>query len=106
MGKENQDESDSIHLNMMPLVSEPEKLQYAKDYIARELLQQGADRVDEISWYQGPWDPAAGIYRLTVSRDREKTIFTFTKYELLKNYGSPGWKKDLRNHINDILTEL
>jgi len=88
------------------MMTEEEKLQYAQHYIAQELLKQAADRVEELNWDQGPWDPAAGIYRLTVSRDNGKSIFSFTKYELLKNHGSQDWKKDLLNHINDILTEL
>lgn len=87
-------------------MTEAEKLQFAQDYITRELQRQGADRVDTMSWSQGPWDPAAGIHRLTVFRDGKKTIFTFTQFELLKNTGSREWKKDLRNHINDILMEL
>jgi hypothetical protein len=88
------------------MMVEAEKLQCAKDYIAGELKKQAADRLDEISWDQGPWDPAVGIYRLVLSRDGEKSIFSFTKYELLKNHGSQQWKKELRDHVGDILMEL
>lgn len=85
---------------------EAEKLREAQDFITRELQKQGVGRIDAISWNQGPWDPAAGIYRLIVYRDGEKSSFTFTKYELIKNYGSQQWAKDLRVHISDILMEF
>ena len=87
-------------------MTETEKLREAQDFLTRELQQKGAGRIDAISWDQGPHDLAAGIHRLLVFRGGEKSIFTFTKYELLENYGSKQWEMQLRGHISDISVDL
>jgi hypothetical protein len=87
-------------------MTESKKIHEAEDYIARKLLKHGASRIDALDWEQGPHDPAAGIHRLIVSRGGEKSIFTFTEYELLENYGSKEWEKQLRGHVGEILMEL
>ena len=83
-----------------------EKRHEAQDFITRELQQKGATRIDAVNWDQGPHNAAAGIHRLIVFRGGEKSIFTFTEYELLENYGSKEWGKQLRGHVGEILMEL
>jgi len=87
-------------------MTEPETLREAQDFITREVQKHDADRVDALSWDQGPHDLAAGIHRLVVFRGSEKSIFTFTEYELLEHYGSKEWEKQLRGHVGEILIEL
>jgi len=87
-------------------MTETEKLRKAQNFIARELQKKGTGRVDTVNWAQGPHDAATGIHRLIVLRGGEKSIFTFTKYELLENYGSKEWVKQLRGHIGEILMEF
>ena len=87
-------------------MTEAKKILGAEDSIARKLLKHDASRIDAPNWEQGPHDPAAGIHRLIVSRDGEKSIFTFTEYELLENYGSKEWEKQLRGHVGEILMEF
>ncbi len=87
-------------------MTETEKLRQAQDFIARELQQKGAGRIDALDWEQTPQDRATRIHRLVVFLGGEKFIFTFTEYELLDNYGSKQWQKQLRDHVGDILTEF
>jgi len=89
----------------MPM-TEAEQLRKAQDFITQELAQKGGGRIDAISWGQGPHNAAAGIHRLIVLRGGEKSIFTFTKYELLENYGSKHWERELRVHVGEILMEF
>ena len=87
-------------------MTEAEQLREAQDFITPELQQKGATRIDAVSWGQGPHNAAAGIHRLIVFRGGEKSIFTFTEYELLETYGSKEWQKQLRSHVGEILVEL
>ena len=87
-------------------MTEAEKLRQAQDFITRDLQQKGATRIDALNWEQGPHDPAAGIHRLIAIRNGEKSIFTFTEYELLENYGSREWEKQLRGHVGQNLMEF
>ena len=87
-------------------MTESEELLEARDFIIREVQKKSTDRVDAISWGQGPWDPAAGIHRLVVFRGGEKSVLTFSEYELLNQYGSKEWEKQLRGHVGDILMEF
>ncbi len=87
-------------------MTEAEQLREAQDFITRELQQKGATRIDAMNWAQDPHDPAAGIHRLIVLRGGEKSVFTFTEYELLENYGSKEWVKQLRGHVGEILMEF
>lgn len=85
---------------------EVDRLQEAQEFITRELQRQSTDRIDAADWQQTPQDRATRVYRLVVFRSGEKSIFTFTEYELLENYGSKEWEKQLRDHCSDILTEF
>ena len=87
-------------------MTEVEKLLEAQDFITRVLLQKSASQIDAMNWGQGPHNAVAGIHRLIVLRGGEESIFTFTEYELLENYGSKEWEKQLRGHIGDILMEF
>ena len=85
-------------------MTEPENLRAAQDYVTRELHKYG--KINGMTWNQDPLDPAFGLYRLAVFRGGEKSVFTFSKSELIENYGSQQWEKELRSHIGEILTEL
>lgn len=41
-----------------------------------------------------------------ISRGGEKSVFTFTEYELLDNYGSKEWEMELWSHVGEILMEF
>jgi len=84
-------------------MTEAEKLREAQNFITRELQKKGADRVDALSWDQDSHNSVAGIHRLFVFRGGEKSIFTFTEYELLEHYGSKQWEKQLRGYISDVM---
>jgi len=86
-------------------MTEAEKLRDAQDFITREVQKKGATRIDALTWDQGPHNPAARIHRLSIFRDGEKSVFTFTEYELPENYGSKQWEKQLRGHVGEILME-
>jgi hypothetical protein len=87
-------------------MTEPEKLQRAQDFIDQELRRRAVERIDALTWEQTPQDRVTRIHRLVVFRDGEKSIFTFTEYELIDNYGSKKWEKQLRSHVGDVLMEI
>ena len=87
-------------------MSEEEKLKYAQDFIGREIQKKSGGRIDAIDWEQTPQGRATGVHRLVILRGGEKSIFTFTEYELLKEYGSQIWKNQLRHRTGDILKEI
>jgi hypothetical protein len=88
------------------LMTEAEKLHNVQHFITRELQKQGADRVGALTWEQTPQDRVTNIHRLVLFLGGEKSIFTFTEYELLDNYGSKQWEKQLQSHVNAVRTEL
>ena len=83
-----------------------DKLRKAQDFINRELQKQSADRFYAQDWEQTPHDRATRTHRLVVFRDGEKSVFTFTEYELLENYGSKKWEKHLWSHVGKILMRI
>jgi len=87
-------------------MTEAEKLRQAQDFITRELQKKFVDRINALIWEQIPQDRATGIHRLVVFRGGEKSVFTFTEYELLEHHGSKQWEKQLRGHVSDILMEF
>jgi hypothetical protein len=87
-------------------MTETEKIQYTQDYVTRELKKQGAVRIEAIDWEQTPQGRVSRYHRLVISRGDEKSIFKFTEYELLKDYGSKKWENRLQSRIGDILIEF
>ncbi len=87
-------------------MTELDKLSEAQHFINRELQKRVVDRIGAIDWQQTPQDRATRIHRLVLFRGKEKSIFTFAEYELLENFGSKQWQKQLREHVSDILTEF
>lgn len=87
-------------------MTESENLSQAQDFITQELQIRGADRINAITFEQTPQDRATRIHRLILFRGSEKSIFTFTEYMLLNNYGSQEWEEQMRSHVGEILTEL
>jgi hypothetical protein len=88
------------------MITEDEELQEAQSFIIRKLQRAGAGRIDALNWEQNPQGRATRIHRLVITQGGEKSTFTFTEYELLKDYGSQKWESQLRQHVGDILKEL
>jgi hypothetical protein len=87
-------------------MTESQKIVSAQDFINRELQRRSVDRIDAITWEQTPQDRTTRIHRLVVLRGSEKSIFTFTEYEILDHYGSKQWEKQLRCHVGEVLMEI
>lgn len=83
-------------------MTDAEKVTRAQDLITRKLYKQGDDRIDKIEWEQTPLSRLARIHRLVIFRRGEKSIFIFTEYELLKDYGSDKWEHRLLRRVSDI----
>jgi hypothetical protein len=87
-------------------MTESDKLKQAQDFITQALQKQGAVRIDAIDWEQTPQGRASRYQRLVILRGSEKSIFTFTEYELLKEHGSEKWENRLLSRVGDILIEF
>jgi hypothetical protein len=90
----------------VPNAPEEEILREAQEYITREIQRQTTGRIGALSWEQTPNDRAARIHRLVLFQGGEKTIFTFTEYELRENYGSEQWERRLREDVSNILAAI
>ena len=88
------------------LMTESGKVRHAQDFINRELQKQVAVRIDAIDWEQTPQGRVSRTHRLVIFRGGDKSISTFTEYELLKDFGSKKWEKQIRQHVGDILKEF
>jgi hypothetical protein len=87
-------------------MTDVEKLQGAQDFINRELQMKSVRRIDAIDWEQTPQGRASRYHRLVIVRGGEKSIFKFTEYELLKDYGSKKWKNRLQSRTSNILIDF
>ena len=87
-------------------MTESDKLIQAQNLLTRELQNQDDDRIDKIEWEQTPQGRISRIHRLVIFRRGEKSIFTFTEYELLKDYGSEKWEHRLRRRVDNILIDF
>lgn len=87
-------------------MTESKKVRHAQDFINRELQKKSAGRIEAIDWEQTPQGRATRTHRLVTIRGGERNNFTFTEYELLKDYGSKEWEKRLRHRVSDVLVEL
>jgi len=85
---------------------EDQKLREGQDFIAQELRKKGAGRIGAIDWEQTPQGRVTRTHRLVIFRGGAKSIFTFTEYKLLKDYGSQKWENQLRQHVDDIMKEI
>jgi hypothetical protein len=83
-------------------MSDAEKVTHAQDLITRELHKLDDDRIDKIEWEQTPQGRLARLHRLVIFRRGEKSIFIFTEYELLKDFGSDKWEHRLQCRVGDI----
>ena len=87
-------------------MTEAEKIREAQGFISQEVQKKGTGRIDALHWEQTPQDQTTKIHGLVVFRGGEKSVFTFTEWELIEDYGSKHWEKQLRSHVGEILMEL
>ena len=87
-------------------MTDAEKLTLTQDFITRELQKEVDAQIHKIEWEQTPQGRLSRIHRLVIFRKGEKSIFTFTEYELLKDYGSEKWEYRLRRRIGNILIDF
>jgi len=77
-----------------------------QDCISREIQRQAVCRIDALHWEQTPQDLATRIRRLVLFQGGEKSIFSFTEYELRENHGSQQQERQMQDPISDVLIEL
>jgi hypothetical protein len=87
-------------------MTESEKLSRAQHFLTQEFEKQSVGRIDTIDWEQTPQGRASRYHRLVIFRGGEKSIFKFTEYELLKDYGSEKWENRLRSRTSNILIDF
>ncbi|MBA7547521.1 hypothetical protein ES705_39943 [subsurface metagenome] len=65
-----------------------------------------SDKIIGLMWGGTGLNLGQDEYGLVIYKGKKKTVFKFTKDELIKGYGSTEWKNRLLKRINEILSSL
>ena len=85
---------------------EPIYISKAQQFIRTQLEKKVSDKMIGLMWGGTGLKLRPNQYGLVIYKGKEKMVFTFTKDELIKGYGSTEWKKRLLARINEILRRL
>lgn len=87
-------------------MTEVEKIHTAQDFITWKLQKTAKTKMISLIWIRDKMVPAGEIYRLKVYAGAKRAVFTFTKDELTKWYGS--WKGEMKflRRVREILAEI
>jgi hypothetical protein len=85
---------------------EPIYIAQAQKFIRTQLEKKASDKRVSLMWGGTGLKLGPNQYRLVIYKDKKKTVFKFTKDELIKGYGSTEWKNRLLKRINEILRRL
>jgi len=85
---------------------EPIYIAQAQKFIRTQLEKKASDKRVSLMWGGTGLKLGPNQYGLVIYKDKKKTVFKFTKDELIKGYGSTEWKKRLLVRINEILRRL
>ncbi len=78
----------------------------AQNLIKNQLGKKLREEMIGLMWGGASLKLGPNQYGLVIYKGKKKTVFTFTKDELIKGYGSTEWKKRLLVRINEILRRL
>jgi len=79
---------------------------YAQKYIIFQLKKKGSKEMADPLWSSKSVNLDPDEFGLTIHTGKKKNIFTFTKDELIKGYGSRAWKDRLLARIKEILKKI
>ncbi len=85
---------------------EPIYIAKAQQFIRNQLEKKLRGKMIGLMWGGTGLKLGPNQYGLVIYRGEKKTVFKFTKDELIKGYGSTEWKKRLLARINEILRRL
>jgi hypothetical protein len=85
---------------------EPIYIAQAQKFIGTQLKKKASDKMIGLMWGGTSLKLGPNQYGLVIYKSKKKTVFKFTKDELIKGYGSTEWKKRLLVRINEILRRL
>ena len=85
---------------------EPIYISKAQKFIRTQLEKKVSDKMIGLMWGGTGLNLGQDEYGLVIYKGKKKTVFKFTKDELIKGYGSTEWKIRLLNKINEILRRL
>ena len=85
---------------------EPIYISKAQKFIRTQLEKKASDQIIGLMWDGTSFNLGPNEYGLVIYKGKKKTVFTFTKDELIKGYGSTEWKIRLLKKINEILRRM
>jgi len=90
------------------MISEYEKnlIFYAQKYIIYQLKKKGPKKMAGLLWSSKSVNLGPDEYGLTIQKGKKKNLFSFTKDELIEEYGSREWKDRLLARITEILRRI
>jgi hypothetical protein len=85
---------------------EPIYISKAQKFIRTQLEKKASDKMIGLMWGGTGLNLGPDEYGLVIYKGKKKTVFKFTKDELIKGYGSTECKSRLLKRINEILMRL
>jgi len=79
---------------------------YAQKYVSVLLKRKASKEVGDPIWGSKSLDLGMDEYSLIFPKDKKRLVFTFTRGELIKGYGTCEWKDRLLVRINKILKRI
>lgn len=78
----------------------------AQNFIINQIEKQTPGNMIGAVWGTTSLDLGKGEYGLAIYKGKQKIVFTFTKKELIENYGSKNWKIRLLTRVNEIIRRM
>ena len=78
----------------------------AQNFIVNQIEKKTAGNMIGAVWGTTRLDLVKGEYELAIYKVKKKIVFTFTKKELIEEYGSKNWKIRLLTRVNEIVNRM
>jgi hypothetical protein len=85
---------------------EPIYISKAQKFIRTQLEKKASDKMIGLMWGGTGLNLGPDEYVLVIYKGKKKTVFKFTKDELIKGYGSTEWKTRLLARVNEIFRRM
>ena len=78
----------------------------AQNFISTQIQKKWPDKMLGSNWDRKSIDFGPDEYGLVIYRGKKKLVFSFTKDELIEDYGSTTWKVKLLTRVNEIIRRM
>ena len=79
---------------------------YAQKYVISQLKKKASKKITDLMWGSTSLNLGPDEYGLIIYKGKKKSVFPFTKDELIEDYGSTKWKTRLLARVNEIFRRM